>query len=433
LLWDVSHVQIVPYCSIGGLYIFRRVESVKLGSNGIIVILVFLDSIGAIGMVVSTGIAGLDRLIGGLLPGDNVVFAGDDSCRLLLERVLEQWFQSASSSTTTTKFILVVSNDDPERWKHKWQQLELDVEVIDARARMPLGEPAALLQFIVDMIHGLPRGMQVYIGFESFDIFVRRWGSVRASRFNVALCPVLFELRVFAYWLVAGTSSRSEFVQKISGVAQVVIEMAHDHMRVLKADGRDSESLEHFGLVNIGHDGDLIVQVDEVRGLLSSGLRRIREEFGLSQGALAQIAGISPSAVSQVEAGRRSLSLSTILQISRSLGVGLDDVVQQQVPRYLIVRSGSEVQPANSGLLIDYGSDSRRVYWISLQSGERFDISVQATWVFCIVLKGVARCSVDGNEPLLRQREILIVRGDTLHRVDAVGHEGLLAFVISAD
>ena len=389
--------------------------------------------LGNIDMVVSTGITGLDRLIGGLLPGDNVVFVGDHSCRTLLELVLEQWFQSASCSATTTKLVLVVSSGDLERWKHKWRQLELDVEVIDARTRMPLGEPAALSQFIVDMIHSLPKGMQVCIGFVNFDIFVQRWGFERASRFYVALCPVLFELRVYAYWLVVGISSRSEFVQKISGVGQVVIEIAQEHMRVLKADGRDSESLEHFGLVNIGQDGNLVVQVDEVRGVLSSGLRRIREKFGLTQGALAQLAGISPSAVSQVEAGHRSLSLSTILQISRSLGVGLDDVVRQQVPGYLIVRSGSEVQPANSGLLIDYGSDGRRVYSISLKPGERFDISVEATWVFCVVLKGVARCSVDGNEPLLREREILIVRNDTLHRVEAVGHEGLLAFVVSAD
>ncbi|MHB1733377.1 MAG: helix-turn-helix domain-containing protein [Ferrimicrobium acidiphilum] len=384
-------------------------------------------------MVVTTGILGLDRLIGGLLPGDNVIFAGDQGSQLLLERVLEKWFRSAAHSATRAKLILVVSEGDPDGWKHKWCQLKLDVEVIDARARRPLGEPRALSQFIIDMVYRTPRGTQVFVGFESFGIFVQRWGSVQASKFYVTLCPVLFELRVYAYWLVTGSSSRSEFLSKISGVGQVVIEVAQEHVRVLKADGRDVTSLEHFGLVKISQDGEVIVQVDEVRGALSSGLRRIREEFGLSQGALAQLAGISPSAVSQVEAGHRSLSLSTILQISRSLGVGLDDVVRQQVPSYLIVRSGLEIQPTNSGLLINYGSDGRRVYSIALDPGQRFDISIRATWVFCIVLKGVARCKVDRNEPLLREREILIVKNEVLHQVEAVGHEGLLAFVISAN
>lgn len=51
-----------------------------------------------------------------------------------------------------------------------------------------------------------------------------------------------------------------------------------------------------------------------------------REERGMTQRALAEAAGISPSMLNEVEKGKRAPSLPTARALAEALGVGLDDL-----------------------------------------------------------------------------------------------------------
>jgi len=59
----------------------------------------------------------------------------------------------------------------------------------------------------------------------------------------------------------------------------------------------------------------------------------------LSQAELASLAGVSASAISQVERGRRGLSLETLLDLSARLNVTLDELLRgDEAPGYRLAR-----------------------------------------------------------------------------------------------
>jgi transcriptional regulator with XRE-family HTH domain len=61
-------------------------------------------------------------------------------------------------------------------------------------------------------------------------------------------------------------------------------------------------------------------------------LRRLREEAGLSQNALARAAGMSPSNVNRIEAAKQGVPRkTTIIRLARALGLSLTDERAQQL------------------------------------------------------------------------------------------------------
>ena len=52
-------------------------------------------------------------------------------------------------------------------------------------------------------------------------------------------------------------------------------------------------------------------------------LRSLREERGLSQLALAQQLGLSPSYLNQIEQNQRPLTVAVLLRIHRALGIDI--------------------------------------------------------------------------------------------------------------
>jgi transcriptional regulator with XRE-family HTH domain len=61
-------------------------------------------------------------------------------------------------------------------------------------------------------------------------------------------------------------------------------------------------------------------------------LRRLREEAGLSQNALARTAGMSPSNVNRIEASKQGVPRkTTIIKLVRALGLSLTDERSQQL------------------------------------------------------------------------------------------------------
>ena len=62
-------------------------------------------------------------------------------------------------------------------------------------------------------------------------------------------------------------------------------------------------------------------------------LRRLRAERGLSQIALAQALGLSPSYLNQLEQNQRPLTVSVLLKISRALGVDVQHFSEDEEAR----------------------------------------------------------------------------------------------------
>ena len=56
-------------------------------------------------------------------------------------------------------------------------------------------------------------------------------------------------------------------------------------------------------------------------------MRALREEQGLSQERLGQMAGLDRTFISQIELGRRNVTLGTIHKLARALGVKPSDLL----------------------------------------------------------------------------------------------------------
>jgi DNA-binding XRE family transcriptional regulator len=78
--------------------------------------------------------------------------------------------------------------------------------------------------------------------------------------------------------------------------------------------------------------GELVrYQVDQVRRLVAE-LTRRREARGLTRAKLAEMAGVRPNSVSEIEAGKRSPTLTTLARLAYVLEADVRFVPRQVAP-----------------------------------------------------------------------------------------------------
>ena len=68
-------------------------------------------------------------------------------------------------------------------------------------------------------------------------------------------------------------------------------------------------------------------KIDRLNWALAKTMKDFREAKGLTQGRLAGFAGLSETYLSQLERGERVISLHTLIQMSRALGVPASELV----------------------------------------------------------------------------------------------------------
>lgn len=159
----------------------------------------------------------------------------------------------------------------------------------------------------------------------------------------------------------------------------------------------------------------------EVEQVVRSRLRSLRHTLGLSLGELAERTNLSPSTISRVETGKRSISLDILLPLASALQVDLDALLD--------VRSDDDVviRPAPSR------ARGRTTWTLSRPTGNTVAVKLRIEpsrtapeprvhpgydWFF--VLEGRVRL-------LLGEREIVVETGEaaefatmTPHAVDAI-------------
>mgnify|MGYP000877830116 CR=1 FL=1 len=59
-------------------------------------------------------------------------------------------------------------------------------------------------------------------------------------------------------------------------------------------------------------------------------IKELREQAGLSQTRLAQIAGVTPQAISMIESGERNIITKTADKIAAALGVTLNKLFEEE-------------------------------------------------------------------------------------------------------
>lgn len=303
------------------------------------------------GRVLSSGVLGLDDLLGGgLEAGDNVVWVAD----------------RVSETAPFTKAML-------DQQAPLTRSVHLSgAEFAPAGADVRLVDDGAGPEQLEAHLLGAEVGVGARLVVWSLDDLVRRWGPDAAVAFYTRTCPRLFERGAIAYWTATRGLCGSAVIDGVARVAQCVFDLRAGHLRVRKAEGRPLPVQGAVAGLATGSDDDgVLLDREHTSGRLGEGLRRLRSARGLSQRQLAEAAGITPAAISQAEAGRRGLSLDTLVPLCERLGVGLDDLLGiGRAPSTRVSRHDrSQTRDSAATRLFDDASDPARVHLIDLETG----------------------------------------------------------------
>ena len=86
----------------------------------------------------------------------------------------------------------------------------------------------------------------------------------------------------------------------------------------------------------------------ELAGRVAASLRAVRRTRKLSQHDLGDLAGVTASAISQVERAERGLSLATLVRLSAALGITIDELLRGEDPG--VYRIGRRTDDPQDGL-----------------------------------------------------------------------------------
>jgi transcriptional regulator with XRE-family HTH domain len=344
----------------------------------------------------ATGVAELDRALGGLYWGDNVVWvweAGGLSAQWLFYDAIAQRREDFGAAG------YVVADTDPAEVTARWPWLE----IIDARAGTPAASPRGLLEAARQFCTRTRRPLLL---FDSMEALTGRWGMKTAGDFFGRCCPMLLDLGAIAYWSVPGASQYRSLNREIEQITQCIIVVGEGRIRISKAEGRPPGTQGQLFRYSV-RDGTPQLQPARAVARVGMALRAYRMRRDLSQSDLARLADVSPSAISQVERGERGLSLETLLALAGRLNITLDELLGGEVtPDYRIGRRhGPGSVPGGSVLpLLDDAEAGLRAYLVLLPRAATVEAPFAHKGTELVgVVNGLVQVVLASGRPVLRR------------------------------
>ena len=349
-----------------------------------------------------TGVAELDDALDGLYWGDNVVWVWEGGGELSSQRIFYNAIAQRHEDFGRTGYIVISS--EPAQIKARWPWME----ILDARMGAPIANPRVLLDAIRQFSVRAPRPLLL---FDSLEALSDRWGMRIASDFFGRCCPMLLDLGAIAYWSVPGASHYRTMHREIEQITQCIIVVGEGRLRISKAEGRSPGVQGQLFRYSI-KDGTLELQPAQIAARVGMALRAYRLRRELSQSDLARLAGVSPSAISQVERGERGLSLETLMALARRLNITLDELLGGEVtPDYRIGRRHSLGDTAAGSVipLLDDAEAGMRAYLVSLPRAATVERPFTHKGSELVgVVSGLVQVLVGSGRPVLRRGETLL-------------------------
>src|ERR1700758_1069604 len=81
-----------------------------------------------------------------------------------------------------------------------------------------------------------------------------------------------------------------------------------------------------------------MAELTEIERVVRTRLRSLRNTLGLSLDELATRTNLSPSTISRVETGKRTISLDILLPLARALQVNLDELLDVRTDEDVVIR-----------------------------------------------------------------------------------------------
>jgi transcriptional regulator with XRE-family HTH domain len=347
----------------------------------------------------STGVAALDATLDGLYWGDNVVWETEDTA------AVEPFYGALADQRSAYDLAMYVTlSRSPEDVRATYPGFE----VLDARPGSPLSRAAPLLQGIYERCDRAERGLLL---FDPLDAMADRWGTETARAFFVRCCPHLLEVGAVAYWSVGHGAALAPLRRDVAEVTQCVFALSEGRLRIAKAEAR-GPGVEGSVFRSGVQDGRPVLEAAPAAARLGTALRAVRTQRHLSQSDLARLLGISPSAVSQAERGRRGLSLETLLDACAKLDLTLDELLRGDVnPGYRLARRHDPRRRSDGRplALMDDRRAGLRAYLLTLAPRGHATPHLTHKGVELVaVVSGLVQVLLDSGRPVLRRGETLL-------------------------
>ena len=367
---------------------------------------------------VSTGLDPLDAVLGGLYWGDNVVWHLDGI-------PVEPFYRAIADQTRVFDTKVVVSLGEAVNTYGV-----PGLVIVDAAPGGELVPPGELLREIRRLCRGASRRL---ILFESLDNMVRSWGPNGTREFFTRCCPLLLEVGAIAYWCMSARDTPAALRDAVVATTQIVLRVDERSVQVVKAEGRGDAVIGT--VLHWRHeDGHPVLAAPEMVNRVAASLRAIRRARGLSQHDLGGMAGVTASAISQVERAERGLSLATVVRLSSALGVTIDDLLQGEDPGYRIGRRPADPRHGTTHtitLLKDAGA-SLRIDLVRLDPRESGAPPPEQRGTGIIaVATGLVQVTVGDQTPTIRRGEVLVAASERIEAWRNLGPTEAVAFWIA--
>jgi len=301
---------------------------------------------------VSSGVADLDRLLGGgIFVGDNVVWYDDAGslappfCLAFIRHSLAEEkaliYVSFDRSVRHLLELLGPLAESPsltviDGFTHgKGEGAEIFLDFYEAPppgmsgrvVRLPDPRDTEAVSAALYRVHR-ERSGDVRFVFDSLTGMQALWGSEEAIlQFYSRACPRLYELNTIAYWIIEKGAHSARLRANLNQITQVAVDLSvrrgKTALTVLKAAMHDTERLNtpqpywtEGRQITIDAESRTPGGID-----LGSRIRTLRTRRGLSQTELARSVGVTPSTISQVEHNQIYPSLPALYKMSETLGV----------------------------------------------------------------------------------------------------------------
>jgi len=302
---------------------------------------------------VSSGLPELDRLLGDLYIGDNVLWyedAGSFSAVFCLHFIRESLarkkpliyvtfdrspknvvsFLGSLAESQNLTILDCFTNGKGDRSEVFNKFYEKDGALWPYQV-IKVNDPTNPV-FVGEAIYGLHSNLSgdVHFILDSLTGMQALWGGEeQILQFYAKTCPRLYELETIAYWLIEKGAHSNRLKANINKIAQVAIDLSvrrgKSTLKILKAEKRNSRFLndQHEYLCD---EADIVFEGQkQIKGKFDLGakIKSIRLMRGLSQKHLADLTGVTPSTISQVEKNLIYPSLPALFRIAESLTIAV--------------------------------------------------------------------------------------------------------------
>lgn len=308
---------------------------------------------------VSSGVDQLDRQLGGLFIGDNVVWYDDagslasvfcfnfieESLKLKKPLIYITFDRSPKTllndlgHLAESPFLTILdcfthgkgdgSNVFSKFYEKDGAQWPFQIVRINEAATPDVVTDA------IYKIHGTMNG-DVRFVFDSLTGMQDLWGGEKSIlRFYSRACPRLYELNTIAYWVMEKEAHSERLRASINQTAQVAIELSlrrgKSTLTILKADKRKPDSL-NMPLIYWNEGLEISLELEAGKGGnigLGSRVKKIRTRQAMSQKKLASLVGVTPSTISQIESDTIYPSIPALIKISQALNADVASFFQE--------------------------------------------------------------------------------------------------------